>query len=110
MSVVSADEEEDDRHAKQELFRRGILISVVDLLPHVEIVISAGIELEGNSAHPVEHDECDKHIGDVGERPRCLLRHPGDDIIEDLQRSNQDKMDRPSAYFNSSLLVFSKFK
>ena len=84
MGVVGTDEEEDDRDAKQELLGRSVLVAVVDLLPHVEVVVGAGVELKGNSSHPVEHDECDKHIGDVGERPRCLLRHSGDDIIEDL--------------------------
>lgn len=73
------------------------------MLPHVEIVVGTGIELERDSSHPVEHNEGDEHVGDVGERPRRLLRDPRDDVIEDLQGSNQDEMDGPGTCLTVSL-------
>lgn len=69
MGVVSAEEEQDDGYAEQELLGRRVLVSVVDLLPHVQVVISAGVEFKGNPPHPVEHDEGDEHVRDVGESP-----------------------------------------
>ena len=56
MGVVSTDEKEADRNCEEPLLRRSILVTIIDLLPHVEIVIGAGIEVKGYAAHPVEHD------------------------------------------------------
>lgn len=94
---MGAEEEEHNRHAEQKLLRRGILVTVIDLLPHVQVIVSSGVELERNAPHPVEHDEGSEHVADVGERPRCFLRDSGDDIVEDLQRRNQDKVNCPRA-------------
>ena len=55
MRVVRAQQEEQNRNDQQELLRGCILISVVDLLPHVEVVVGASVELKGDSADPVEH-------------------------------------------------------
>lgn len=71
--IVGAEEEEHDGHAEQELFGRGVLIAVIDLLPHVEIVVGTGVELEGDAPHPVKHEEGAEHVADVGEGPRGLL-------------------------------------
>ena len=73
MGVVGAEEEEYNGHTKQELLGRGILVAIVDLLPHIEIVIGASVELERNAPHPVEHEEGAEHVADVGEGPRSLL-------------------------------------
>ena len=56
MSVVCAEEKEDNRDAEQELLRWGVLVSVVDLLPHVQIVVGSGVELEGYPPDVVEHE------------------------------------------------------
>lgn len=69
MSVMRTQEEEDDRNAHEKLLGGCVLISVVDLLPHIEIVICPRVELEWYSTNPVEHEERPKHVGDVCERP-----------------------------------------
>ena len=69
MGVVGAEEEKYNGHTKQELLGRGILVAIVDLLPHIEIVVSTGIEFEWDAPHPVEHEERAEHVADVGKRP-----------------------------------------
>lgn len=96
MRVVRAQQEEDDGHGEEEFLGRGVLGAIVDLLPHVEVVEGARVELEGDAADVVEHDVRAEHVGDVGERPRCLLRYAGDDVVEDLERRNKHEVDRPS--------------
>lgn len=97
MRVVGADEEQHDGHAQQELLGRGVLVTVVNLLPHVQVVVCARVELEGHAAHPVEHEVAAEHVGYVGERPRRLLRHAGDDVVEDLEANDEDEVDGPGA-------------
>lgn len=53
---MSAQEKEDDGDGEEEFFGWGILITVVDLLPHVQIIVGAGVELERYPSHPVEHE------------------------------------------------------
>lgn len=84
MGVVGAQEEEHDRDAEQEFLGGSVLGPIIDLLPHVQVVIGTPIELEGNSADIVEHDVRAKHVCYVGQCPRGLLRHAGDDVVEDL--------------------------
>ena len=67
--VVSAHEEQPNGHCEQPLLRRCVLVTVVDLLPHVEVVVRAGVEVKGNAAHPVEHYIRSDHVSDVGEGP-----------------------------------------
>lgn len=69
VGVVGAKEEEQDRHAEQELLGRGVLVAIVDLLPHVEIIVGAGVEFERDTPYPVEHKERAEHVADVGEGP-----------------------------------------
>lgn len=57
MGVVGAEEEEDDGHAEQELLGGRVLVAIIDLLPHIEIIVGAGVEFEGNAPHPVEHEK-----------------------------------------------------
>lgn len=95
MGIVGAEEEEHDRHAKEELLGRGVLVAIVDLLPHVEIVVGTGVELEGDAPHPVKHEEGAEHVADVGEGPRGLLRDARDDVVEDLEGGDEDEMNGP---------------
>lgn len=81
---MSAEQKEHNRHTEQKLLGRSILVAVVDLLPHVEIIVRPGVELERNAPHVVEHDKRAEHVADVGEGPRGLLRDPGNDVVEDL--------------------------
>jgi len=66
---MSAEEKKEDRDTQKEFLGRSVLISVVDLLPHVEIVIGTSIEFERDSPYPMKHKERYKHISDVGQRP-----------------------------------------
>lgn len=69
VGIMRAEQKEHNRHTEQKLLRRGILVAVVDLLPHVEVIICPGIELEWNTPHIVEHDERSEHVAYVGESP-----------------------------------------
>lgn len=69
MGVVGADEEQNNRDAEQELLGRSVLIAVVNLLPHVEVIVGASVELERDAPHPMKHEEGAKHITDVGQSP-----------------------------------------
>ena len=69
MGVMGAKEEEHDRHAEQELLGRCVLVAIVNLLPHIEIVVGTGVKLERDAPHPVEHEEGAEHVADVGEGP-----------------------------------------
>lgn len=55
MRVVGAQQEEYDWYTKQKLFGRRVLSPVVDLFPHIEVVVGATIELKGGAANPVKH-------------------------------------------------------
>lgn len=103
MRIVRAEQKQDDRHAQQELFGRRILIAIVNLLPHVEIVVGAGIELEGNPLHVVEHEVGAKHICDVGERPRGLLAYARHSIEEDLEEEDQERVYKPGTCVRSPI-------
>jgi len=66
MRVVCADEEQQDGDGEKELLGRGVLISAVNLFPHVEVVVRSGVEFERHASHPVKHEEGAEHVGDVG--------------------------------------------
>lgn len=66
VGVVSAKEKKKDWDTQKELLGRSVLITVVDLLPHVEIVIGTSIEFERDSPYPMKHKERYKHISDIG--------------------------------------------
>lgn len=55
MRVVCAQEEEDYRNTQEEFLRRSVLIPVIDLLPHVQIVVGSSVEFEGHASDPVKH-------------------------------------------------------
>lgn len=95
---MGAEQEQDDRHAQQEFLGRRVLVAVVNLLPHVEIVVGTGVEFKGHATHPVEHEVRSEHIADVGQGPGRLLRYPGNDIIEDFERGDYYDVDGPGAY------------
>ena len=69
VGIMSAEKEEHDWYAEQKLLRRRILITIVNLLPHVEIIIGTGVEFKWNAPHPVEHDEGSEHVANIGEGP-----------------------------------------
>lgn len=69
MGVVGAEEEEQNRHAEQKFLGGGVLVAVVNLLPHIEVVVGPGVEFKWNAPHPVKHEEGSEHVADVGEGP-----------------------------------------
>ena len=93
--VVGAEQEQHDGHAEQKLLGGGVLIPVVDLLPHVEVVVGARVEVEGHAAHPVEHEVGAAGIADVGEEPRGLLRDARHDVEEELEGCDEHDVDGP---------------
>jgi hypothetical protein len=99
---MCAGEEQYDGHGEQELLRGSVLVPVVDLLPHVEVVKGARVEVEGHTAHVVEHEVGSRHVREVDQGPRCLLRHAWDDIEEDLAEEYEHGVDGPGAWVVSS--------
>jgi len=65
MGIVGAEQKEQYRHAQKEFLGWGILVAVVDLLPHIQVVVSSGVEFEGDATDVVEHQVGAKHVGDV---------------------------------------------
>ena len=55
MCVVCTQKEEYNRNTQKKFFGRSILVSVVDLLPQVQVVVGPSIELKWNTSHIVEH-------------------------------------------------------
>lgn len=45
------------RHHQQEFLSGRVLVPVVDLLPHVQVVVGPRVELEWYSLNPMEHKE-----------------------------------------------------
>ncbi len=69
MRVVCAQEEEHNGYAEQEFLGGSVLRPVIDLLPHVQVVVGAAVELEGHPTDVVEHDVRAKHVRDVCQSP-----------------------------------------
>lgn len=67
--VVRAQQEKHDRNSCEKLLRWSILCTVVHLLPHVELVVRARIEIERYSLDPVEHQEGARHVGEIRQCP-----------------------------------------
>lgn len=95
MCVMSADEEQGNGNAQKEFFGRRVLGAIVDLLPHIEVVKGAAVEVEGNATDVVEHDVGAKHVGHVGQCPRGLLGDAGKSIVDNFAASDQDNVDSP---------------
>lgn len=98
MRVVRAEEEQHDRDAEQELLGGRVLGSVVDLLPHVQIVVCPSVKFKRHSSNVVEHEVRSSHVRDVRQCPRCLLRHAWHDIVEDLETHDEDEVDCPCPF------------
>lgn len=107
VGVVGAEEEEHNGHTEQELLGGGVLVSVVDLLPHIEVVVSTSIEFEWDAPHPVKHKEGAEHIADVGQGPRGLLRDTRNDVVKDLEGRNEDEVNGPGTCARDNIPVSS---
>lgn len=98
MRVMGAEQEEPNWDTQKKLLCWRVLSTIINLLPHVEVVKGAAVELERHAADIMEHDVGADHVGHVGECPRCLLRDTGNNIIEDLEARDQNKMDGPCSF------------
>ena len=98
MRVMGAQKEQDNGDTEQEFLGWCILGTVVDLLPHVQVVIRAAVEVERYTSDPMEHNVRAEHVADVGECPRRLLRNARDDIPENLQTGYQNEVYSPRPY------------
>lgn len=94
---MRAEEEQHDWYSQQKLLRWCILIAIIDLFPHIQIVISSAVELEWYSPHPMEHQIGAGHVCDVRERPRRLLRNAWNYVEENLQGNDDYDVNGPCA-------------
>lgn len=108
MGVVSAEEEEHYRHREQKLLGWRVLIPIVDLLPHVEVIVGTGVELERDAPHPMEHEEGTEHVADIGQGPRGLLRNAWHNVVEDFQGGDEDEVDGPGPCSRDNIPVSSQ--
>lgn len=69
MGIMCAEKKQDDRDTEEKFLCRCVLIAVVNLLPHVQVVVGTRIELKGDPLNIVEHEVRSKHVGYVGQRP-----------------------------------------
>lgn len=106
VGIMGAQQKEHNGNTKEKLLGGRVLGTVVDLLPHVEVIEGTTIEFEGDSSDIVEHDVGADHVGNVGKRPRRLLRDAGDDIVKDLEGCYQNKMNGPRSYVHMLAVVF----
>ena len=95
MCIVSTNQEQDNRHAEQKLLRWGVLRAVINLFPHIQVVVGTGVKVERHATHIVEHEIGAEHVGDVRECPGQLLRDSGDDIVEDFEAHDDNEVDGP---------------
>lgn len=100
MGIMRTQEEEHNRNTEQEFLGRCVLCAVVDLLPHIQVVVSTAVEVEWHAADVMEHDIRAEHVGYVGQRPRSLLRDTWYHVPKDLQRNDQDNVDSPRSCKN----------
>lgn len=66
MRIVRAEQEQHNGDAEEELLGWRILSPIVDLLPHVQVVVCSAVEFEGHASDVVEHDVGAHHVGNVG--------------------------------------------
>lgn len=97
MGIVRRHKEENDRYRQEKLLGRCILIAIVNLFPHIEVVIGSSVEIERHAAYPMEHDIATSHVGDVCKCPGGFLCDAGDNVVEDLEADDEDEMNCPSS-------------
>ena len=95
MGIVGAEQKQHNRHAQQKFLGRGILVAIIDLLPHVQVVVGAGVEFKGHATHVVEHEVGTEHVGDICKSPGGFLGDAWDDVEEDFEGDDEDDVDGP---------------
>ena len=95
VSVVGAEEEKHDGHRQEELLGWCILVAIVDLLPHIQMVVGSCVELKRYTSHPMEHQVRAGHVGDVDQGPGDLLGHTRNNVVEYLETKYYDGVNSP---------------
>lgn len=95
VGVMCGDQEQGDRNAQQELLDGGKLVTVVDLLPHGEIVEGAVVKVEWRALHLVEHYIRANHVTDVGKGPAHFVGEERNEVEEHLEQHYNDYVDHP---------------
>ena len=98
MCVVRTQKKQHNRYAEKEFLCWSVLSSIINLLPHIQIVVSASVKLEGHSPHPVEHEERSKHVRYIRQGPGRFLGYSGNYVKKNLERSNQNQVYRPGTF------------
>lgn len=57
MGIMGTDQEQNNWYTHEELLRRCVLSSIIDLLPHVQIVVGTCVEFEWYTTDPMKHEE-----------------------------------------------------
>ena len=95
VSVMRAEQKEHYWHGQKELLGRRVLIAIVDLFPHIEVVVGPSVELERYASDVMEHEVGTGHVGDVGQCPREFLCDAWYDIEQDFEAYYQNWMNCP---------------
>lgn len=96
VGVVRRNQKETNGDAEQKLLARSVLVTIVELLPHGQVVISARVEFKGNTSDVVEHYDGADNVRDIGKGPTELLVDTREKVVDNLQQGNNDKVDGPS--------------
>lgn len=95
MGIMRAEKEKQYWNAEEKFLCGGVLISIVDLFPHIQIVVSTSVEFERHAAHIMKHEVGAEHIRNVGQRPRCFLRDTGNDVEQDFEGNDENDVNCP---------------
>ncbi len=66
VGIMCAYEKQTNGHQHQELLRRGVLVAIVNLLPHRQVVVGSVVKLKGRTLDLVKHDVGAHVVGQVG--------------------------------------------
>lgn len=105
MRIMGADQKEHYWDGEEEFLRGSVLVAIINLLPHVQVVIGTRIEVEWHAADVVEHEVGSGHVREVDECPRGFLRHAGDNVEEYLADEYQNYVDSPSTCMLSVMSI-----
>ena len=88
MRIMRAKQKQHNRHTEQKFLGRRVLVSVVNLLPHVEVIICPRVEFKGHALHPVEHQVGAEHVGYICQRPGGFLTNAREGVEEDFEEAD----------------------
>ena len=69
MCIVRAEQKQHNGNTEKKFFRWSILIPIVDLLPHVQVVICACVKFKRDTSDPMEHQVGREHVRNIDKSP-----------------------------------------